>query len=444
MDIKEVEVSLLSFVSNKRERRRWTRAHLSALLLSRLELTHSSISLASVLLQPGLYILTTSFSHLHLLTLSHPSGRTTISTTLFPRSSSSSSGLLSRFFRSSPSTPSTPSGSSSTQHSSSDHPPISIALAPLSQEIFVLTTPNLQRWRLASNSRTPFLVSEHNILEQISGLLGGGEGGESGLDVSLELHGVEVMDEEKGEIAVLISYVDERRWKAGFGDERGGKVGEERSFAVGVVRFGGSGEMEVGRLVGCEFKMVSRVFLVFSSFFLSLQRFRFRPWTREIRVDPSVTSGADPISSLPTRSSEHRPSSSSSPFLHHPSFLQHRFHHPPILYSRPLSFDYRIALRGSHHPQGPSEERVLGDRIEQRADDEREDRGGCDYEGEWSTECWSEAEGCLGRCRRVSFSFDTSSTSEDEREQVGSLTVVLRLSFFQSCIDSNRSTEVQD
>jgi len=97
---------------------------------------------------------------------------------------------------------------------------------------------------------------------------------------------VEVMDEEKGEIAVLISYVDERRWKAGFGDERGGKVGEERSFAVGVVRFGGSGEMEVGRLVGCEFKMVSRVFLVFSSFSLSLQRFRFRPWTREIRVDP--------------------------------------------------------------------------------------------------------------------------------------------------------------
>ncbi|KAL7410733.1 Non-repetitive/WGA-negative nucleoporin C-terminal-domain-containing protein [Mrakia frigida] len=205
--------------------------------------------------EPGLYILTTSFSHLHLLTLSHPSGRTTVSTTPFPRSSSSSSGLLSRFFRSSPSTPSTPSASSSTQHSSSDHPPISIALAPLSQEIFVLTTPNLQRWRLASNSRTPFLVSEHNILEGISSLLGGGESGESGLDVSLELHGVEVMDEEKGQIAVLVSYVDERRWKAGFGDERGGKVGEERSFAVGIVRFGGSGEMEVGRLIGCEFKM---------------------------------------------------------------------------------------------------------------------------------------------------------------------------------------------
>lgn len=84
------------------------------------------------------------------------------------------------------------------------------------------------------------------------------------------------MDEETGEVAVLVSYVDERRWKAGFGDERGGRVGEERSFAVAVASFNGAGEMEVGRLVGCEFKLVSRLScLVVVSLSLSYDLSRF-------------------------------------------------------------------------------------------------------------------------------------------------------------------------
>lgn len=155
------------------------------------------------------------------------------------------------------------------------------------------------------------------------------------------------MDEEKGQIAVLVSYVDERRWKAGFGDERGGKVGEERSFAVGIVRFGGSGEMEVGRLIGCEFKMVSRSFLL-RSFDTSLRLGIFCLSTlllfpRFFFISVVLNTRADSLSSFPRRS-EHRPSASSSPVLHHPSLLEHRFHHPPLLHPRSLSVERRSSL----------------------------------------------------------------------------------------------------
>jgi len=263
------------------------------------------------------------------------------------------------------------------------------------------------------------------------------------LDVSLELHGVEVMDEEKGEIAVLVSYVDERRWKAGFGDERGGKVGEERSFAVGVARFGGSGEMEVGRLVGCEFKMVSSR-LSLSRRSSSVQH-AFSPMLDGLRTTRVVASSlANFLSSVSTCYSEHRPSAPPSPFLHHPSLFQHRIHHSPIFHPHRFSLYYRGSLRGSHHSQRSSEERVPGNRIEQLADDEREDRGGRDHEGKWSAKRWSEAEGSLGGRWRVSDSslLDFWTPKSGERKLADSFLRPFLLS--QSCINSNRSSEIQD
>lgn len=78
----------------------------------------------------------------------------------------------------------------------------------------------------------------------------GGEDSEHAL--SLETHDVEILSEDRGELAVLISFKDE----GGGWEDRG--RGEQRKFAVAVVRFGnagtGTGDVEIVRFVRCEYK----------------------------------------------------------------------------------------------------------------------------------------------------------------------------------------------
>ncbi|CDZ97230.1 Nuclear pore complex, Nup133 component (sc Nup133) [Phaffia rhodozyma] len=211
--------------------------------------------------EPGHYVLTTNYSLLHTLLITYPTGRPTLHTTAFQLPSTHSS-LLSRFFRATP-------------HPSSFSPPDHLprilltilppAISPNqsdpaasaeggSKDLLVITNRSLQRWKISSRS-APQLQTEQNLLEPIVKALSPaqtsitGMSTTSGVDgdlvgISLEIWDIEIVDPLRGEIGVLVSFVD---GFLGYGER--GLRGERKRFAVIRVR------VDEGAQVGAEVKV---------------------------------------------------------------------------------------------------------------------------------------------------------------------------------------------